>query len=52
LTGLAESVREPFLPFFIAREPGVADPGAAGEAGGIVLARLPVDQRADLLLLS
>ena len=35
LTGLAESLREPFLPFFIARDPGVPDPGAAGDAGGI-----------------
>jgi len=35
LTGLAEALREPFLPFFIGREPGVPDPGAAGGAGGI-----------------
>jgi hypothetical protein len=35
LTGLAESMAEPCLPFFIEREPGVADPGAKGEAGGI-----------------
>jgi hypothetical protein len=35
LTGLAESMREPSLPFFIARDAGVADPGAAGDAGGI-----------------
>ena len=26
---------EPFLPFFIERDPGVADPGAGGERGGI-----------------
>jgi glyoxalase-like protein len=35
LAGLAEAMAEPFLPFFIARDPGVPDPGAAGEAGGI-----------------
>ena len=35
LTGVAESLREPFLPFFIERDAGVADPGAAGDAGGI-----------------
>ncbi len=36
LTGLIESMREPFLPFFIARDIGVVDPGAAGDAGGIM----------------
>lgn len=35
LTGLAEAVREPFLPFFISRDPGVRDPGGDGDAGGI-----------------
>jgi hypothetical protein len=25
----------PFLPFFVARDPGIEDPGAAGGAGGI-----------------
>jgi hypothetical protein len=35
LTGVGESMREPFLPFFIARDPGVADPAAGGDAGGI-----------------
>jgi Glyoxalase-like domain len=35
LTGLAEAVLEPFLPFFISRDPGVADPGGVGDAGGI-----------------
>ena len=35
LTGLAEAMREPFLPFFITRDAGVPDPGAEGEAGGI-----------------
>ena len=35
LTGLLEAMREPFLPFFVARAPGVADPGHGGDAGGI-----------------
>jgi hypothetical protein len=35
LTGVAEAMREPFLPFFIARDPGVPDPAAGGGAGGI-----------------
>ena len=35
LTGVAEAMREPFLPFFISRDPGVPDPGASGSAGGI-----------------
>jgi hypothetical protein len=35
LTGVAESMREPFLPFFVSRDRGVADPGAGSDAGGI-----------------
>ena len=36
LTGVAEAMREPCLPFFIARDRGVADPGGgAAGAGGI-----------------
>jgi hypothetical protein len=35
LTGLAEAMRDPFLPFFISRDPGVRDPGIDGDAGGI-----------------
>ena len=35
LTGVAEAVREPFLPFFIRRDPGVPDPGIDADAGGI-----------------
>ena len=35
LTGLTESMREPFLPFFIRRDAGVPDPGIHGDAGGI-----------------
>jgi hypothetical protein len=48
LTGVAEAMREPFLPFFIARDAGVADPsGPAGGAGGI--AWLEVSGDADRL---
>ena len=35
LTGLSEALREPWRPFFIERDPGVADPGAGGQGGGI-----------------
>jgi hypothetical protein len=35
LTGVAEAMAEPFLPFFIERDPGIPDPGAAGGVGGI-----------------
>jgi hypothetical protein len=43
LTGLAEAMREPFLPFFISRDPGVPDPGADGNAGGITWIELAGD---------
>jgi hypothetical protein len=36
LTGVAECMRDPSLPFFIERDPGVPDPGADGDAGGIM----------------
>jgi hypothetical protein len=35
LTGVAESMEAPYLPFFNRRDPGVADPGAGADAGGI-----------------
>jgi len=35
LTGVADAMREPLLPFFISRDPGVPDPGIGGDAGGI-----------------
>ena len=35
LAGILESMREPFLPFFVARDHGVPDPGSGGDAGGI-----------------
>ena len=35
LAGVATAMAEPMLPFFLQRDPGIADPGAGGEAGGI-----------------
>jgi glyoxalase-like protein len=35
LTGLAEAMREPFLPFFISRDHVIPDPGIGADAGGI-----------------
>ena len=35
LTGVAEAMAEPGLPFFVERGEDVADPGAGGDAGGI-----------------
>jgi glyoxalase-like protein len=35
LTGVAEAMREPFLPFFISRDHDSPDPGAGSDAGGI-----------------
>lgn len=43
LTGVAEAMHEPFLPFFISRDPGVPDPGAGGNAGGITWIELSGD---------
>jgi glyoxalase-like protein len=35
LTGLPEAMGDPQLPFFIARDAGIPDPAALGDAGGI-----------------
>jgi catechol 2,3-dioxygenase-like lactoylglutathione lyase family enzyme len=35
LVGVAESMRDPSLPFFIERDHGIPDPGVNGDAGGI-----------------
>jgi hypothetical protein len=45
LTGVIESLEDPFLPFFITRDAGVPDPGADGEAGGISWIELAGDPR-------
>jgi hypothetical protein len=44
VTGLPEALREPFLPFFITRDPGEADPGAGGDAGGITWVEVAGDK--------
>jgi hypothetical protein len=43
MTGVAEAMAEPWLPFFIQRHPGIADPGSPGEAGGIGWLELAAD---------
>jgi hypothetical protein len=43
LTGVAEAMAEPLLPFLLTRDPGVADPGAGGDAGGITRLALSGD---------
>jgi Glyoxalase-like domain len=43
LAGVAQAVAEPWLPFFIQRDPGIADPGASGDGGGIAWLELAGD---------
>jgi hypothetical protein len=43
LTGAAAAMADPSLPFFIERDPGTADPGAVGDAGGITWIELRGD---------
>jgi hypothetical protein len=43
LAGIAQAMAEPWLPFFIERDPGIADPGASGDAGGIAWIELTGD---------
>jgi Glyoxalase-like domain len=43
LAGVATAMAEPVLPFFIERDAGIADPGAAGDAGGITWVELRGD---------
>ena len=45
LTGVPEAMAEPCLPFFIQRDPGIADPGATGEGGGIEWVEVAGDAR-------
>jgi hypothetical protein len=43
LAGVAETMAEPWLPFFIQRDAGIEDPGAGGNAGGIAWVELAAD---------
>jgi hypothetical protein len=43
LTGVGEAMAQPWLPFFIERDVGIADPGASGGAGGIAWVELGAD---------
>jgi glyoxalase-like protein len=43
LTGVAQAMAEPWLPFFIQRDPGITDPGATGNAGAIAWIELAAD---------
>jgi hypothetical protein len=45
LTGVAEAMTDPSLPFFIERDPGAADPGAPGAGGGIEWIEVAGDSR-------
>lgn len=45
LTGVAEAMQNPALPFFVSRDPGVADPGSGGDAGGITWIEVAGDVR-------
>jgi Glyoxalase-like domain len=43
LAGVAEAMADRWLPFFIQRDPGIADPGATGDDGGITRLELAAD---------
>jgi Glyoxalase-like domain len=43
LAGVAQAMADRWLPFFIQRDPGIADPGATGDAGGIARLELAAD---------
>jgi hypothetical protein len=45
LAGLAEAMREPFLPFFIARDKGIADPAGERAGPGIAWVEVAGDKR-------
>jgi hypothetical protein len=44
LAGLAESMRRPFLPFFLSRRQGIPDPGSGSTAGGITWVEVAGDR--------
>jgi glyoxalase-like protein len=43
LAGVTEAMADRWLPFFIQRDPGIADPGASGDHGGIARLELAAD---------
>lgn len=43
MTRVAEATSKPFLPFFVSRDPGVGDPGASSDAGGMTWIELAGD---------
>src|SRR5690348_662834 len=45
LAGVEESMRDPFLPFFISRDHGIPDPGVRADAGGITWVEVAGDER-------
>jgi hypothetical protein len=45
LTGVAEAMAEPYLPFFIQRDPGIPNPGATGEGDAIEWIEVSGDAR-------
>ena len=44
LAGVSTAMADPSLPFFIARDPGIADPGEGGDAGGIAWIEVSGDE--------
>jgi catechol 2,3-dioxygenase-like lactoylglutathione lyase family enzyme len=45
LAGVVESMREPFLPFFISRDHAIPDPGVGSDAGGITWVEVAGDEQ-------
>ena len=45
LTGVAEAMRDPYLPFFISRDHGIPDPAGVADAGGITSLELAGDEK-------
>jgi hypothetical protein len=45
LTGVAESMSDPYLPFFISRDHGIPDPGVGYDVGGITSLELSGDEK-------
>ena len=45
LAGVSTAMAEPSLPFFITRDPGIADPGEGGDEGGIAWVEVSGDER-------